>query len=355
MILKEKIFIVQSDPLLKAGDEAEKQMAFYLGREFEKANDIFVINDLRISHEGEFAQIDHLLVTKYGLFVIESKSVHGTVSFNQYGDWVRISKGGRQGMPSPIKQAEAQGKVVKELIRANAKKLLGTLLGMQKGFAYCPIEIRVAISDSGIIDRGYDETRVLKADMVSESISRQLREMKSALNLFSSKLDSGWVMKLEEAKRVAKFLLENHQPKNKQKTEIKESSFQTETFIPRVGAICPKCNQFSLERGSIKRSDGTETDYLRCTGYPHVCDAIFPLVAMSATGKTQVGVIGNLPPARGSISNSQDMKEGDNCPQCNSGRLVFHTGKFSKPDFLGCSNFRGKPSCRFIKSLGNTE
>jgi len=112
VILKEKIFKPQTDPLLKAGDEAEKQMAFYLRREFGKADEIFVINDLRIVHDGEAAQMDHLLVTRYGLFIVESKSIHGTVAFNQHGDWIRSSKNEKRGVPSPIKQAEAQGKIM---------------------------------------------------------------------------------------------------------------------------------------------------------------------------------------------------------------------------------------------------
>lgn len=75
MILKEKQFAPQADRRLAAGDAAEKQMAFYLRREFGNDKDVWVINDLRVCHKGEFAQMDHLLVSQWGLFVIESKTL----------------------------------------------------------------------------------------------------------------------------------------------------------------------------------------------------------------------------------------------------------------------------------------
>ena len=122
MILKDKQFAPQNDPRLVAGDAAEKQMAYYLKRAFGSAKDIWVINDLRIEHEGEAAQIDHLLVSQCGLFIIESKSVTGSVHINARGEWAREYPNGKQGMPSPILQAEAQGHLLKQLLASNKKR-----------------------------------------------------------------------------------------------------------------------------------------------------------------------------------------------------------------------------------------
>jgi len=242
-------------------------------------------------------------------------------------------------------------------MRANTEELLGTLLGIQKGFGYCPIEVRVAISDNGIIERGYDEPRVLKADMIPESISQQLKEMKSACSLLSPKLGTAWLMKQEEAKRVAHFLVACHRPLTKEgdaKTGKKPTNQPSPGFVPRVGGICPKCQKHPLERGSIKRMDGTETDYLRCTGYPHACDAIFPLVAMpiSANGAGGPAPDAAVPYAKISSVESPILKDGDACPRCKTGKLVHRKGN---PDFLGCKNYSSKPSCRFTTQLDNSE
>lgn len=362
MILKEKQFKSSADPMLKAGDEAEKQMAFYLKREFGKASDVFVINDLRIVCEGDVAQIDHLLVTQYGLFIVESKSVYGAIAFDRHGGWVRTFKAEKHGMPSPIKQAENQGKIVKGLLIANKENLLGMLLGIkQKGFHYCLFEIRVAISDNGIIEeRGIEEPRVLKADMVSESIFKRLDQLKLADSLLNSllslKTDPPWSMKVEEAKLVAEFLVCQHRPREQENKEAPEKipkNSVTSHFVPRTGSICPKCKQHKLERRSIKRTDDTETDYLSCAGYPNTCDAIFALVAL-ASSANENKVAENAPPIYkpSNQESPQKHKVGDACPRCKKGEVVLRKGT---PDFLACTGFANKPRCRFTAQLDRIE
>ncbi|MFY9259175.1 MAG: nuclease-related domain-containing protein [Gallionella sp.] len=281
MILKEKKFKSQSDPKLESGDKAEKQMAFYLQRAFGKTKDIFVLNDLRIVHEGDTAQIDHLLVTRYGLFIVESKSVYGTVAFNEYGEWMRIFGNGEKiGMPSPIKQAEEQGKIIKAYLRENTEKLLGKALfgKVQKGFRFCPISVRVAISDDGVIERGLEESRVQKAQVIAESISKELKKLKSAASLFSLSTDIPWEMELEEFSKVANALFIAHRPlaqgNQPENTEVDASKSIPVAIVPndaspsvvlpslKVGDSCPRC-----KKGQLVHKDGVpgKSDFLACT------------------------------------------------------------------------------------------
>jgi hypothetical protein len=217
-----------------------------------------VINDLRLCFKDEVAQIDHLLVTCFGLFIIESKSVYGTVSFNSHGDWVRIHNQIKSGMPSPIMQAELQGKLIKDVLRNNDKELRGTLLGMQKGFGYCPVEIRVAISNGGIIERGYDEPRVLKADMVVNSIQQRVKKLKSAASLFSLTMNDGWTMSSVEAWKVATFLVSENTP-----IAIATPKATIEApLVLAAGNDCPKCKS-----GKLVNRKG-KTQFLGCSNYP---------------------------------------------------------------------------------------
>ncbi len=55
---------------MRAGEEAEKQMAFYLRRTFAKANDYYVLNDLRIVHGGSVAQIDQLQSLRHTAYLL---------------------------------------------------------------------------------------------------------------------------------------------------------------------------------------------------------------------------------------------------------------------------------------------
>ena len=356
MILKEKEFTSPSDPRLRAGEKAEKQMAFYLQREFRKRDDCFVINDLRVVHDGDIAQIDHLVVSIYGLFIVESKSVHGTISINQYGDWQRAYNDEISGMPSPVLQAQEQGRILKELLRANAEKVLGKMLfgKVQKGFGYCPVCIYVAISDTGIIERALDVPELFKADVVAGAITKKLTKLKSKANLLSPKnflsTDFSWDMTGQEAKAAAEFLVSEHTPSARSvKSEptianprptnpkSKPTSIQQpeKPFVPRVGVTCPECGQQKLVARGINRSDGTETVFLACQGYPSACKALFPLVAVVSKPVPEIEPI-----------TTPKYKEGAPCPKCGSGTLTRRKGVKGRTDFWACANYR-KTKCDF--------
>lgn len=350
MILKEKQLTNSQNPKARAGEEAERQMAFYLKRAFAKKNDCFVLNDIRIVHNDNVAQVDHLLITPYGLFIIESKSVHGKITINKQKEWSRTFNNVPQGMQSPVLQGEEQGKVLKELLSANDEQLLSKMLGtIQKGFGYCPINIYIAISDNGVIDRKTTIPELFKADQISSAIEEKLKALKKAGSLFSLSLNTGWSMSANEAKTVARYLLSQHRPllKNNLDTQEKSSTFNkiknNESitaskpeipFVPKVGAICPKCSQHKLVRKSVSRSDGTETDFLACSGYPKECKAIFALVAVART----------IHKPDDEVTNTQEHKEHDSCPRCKSGKLMIKINKVKKTKFIGCSEF---PKCRF--------
>ena len=342
MILKEKQLTNSQNPKIRAGEEAEKQMAFYLQRAFAKKNDCFVLNDLRIVHNDDVAQVDHLLVP-FGLFIIESKSVHGKIIVNKRNEWSRTYNKVVEGMSSPVLQAEAQGKVFRELLMENKESLLGKALfgTTQKGFVNCQIFIYVAISDKGVIDREHDVKELFKADQICKSILTELESLKKRNSLLSLSVNPVWEISLQETKIVAEFLL------NINKTILKANLIKPEistleskviplnktkkSFIPKVGAICPKCNKHKLIRKSITRSDNTETDFLACEAYPAECKAIFALVAIAKTIDKVEDIIVNV----------QEHKEHDTCPRCKSGKLILRK---AKTEFLGCSQY---PKCKF--------
>ena len=359
MILKEKQFTNPSDPRLLAGEEAEKQLAHYMKRAFKKRDDCFVINDLRLTHDGETAQIDHLIVSPYGLVIIESKSCHGTIIVDQFNRWARTFNGKPEGMQSPVLQATEQGKIVKELLRANTETLLSKMLmgSVQKGFGYCPFLIYVAVSDSGIIEQKTAVQELYKADEVAKAITDTLDALKKKTDLLSPKFwltsEVGWRMKLEEAKTIAEFLVSQHQPKsNISPVETGKEAPLTKavppqmkkTFVPKVGAKCPECGVFKLIRKSVLRSDGTETDFLACQGYPSSCKTLFPLVAVVQQRVANYEIQPQV------VTTASKFGEGMPCPKCGNGKQVRRKGRNGKPDFLACSNY-GKTKCGFTEPL----
>lgn len=293
MIAKEKLLTTSSNVRMAAGDEAEKDMAYRLKRRFDIEPDVHVINDLWIVHGEASFQIDHLLVTRWGLFIVESKSVQGTVSIKVWDDkrehWSRSYQGKFTGMESPLLQAEEQARLLKAFLYDNSEQLRGKLFGLlQKGFRYCPVLTMAAISQDGIVEveSGPLPDRVFKADEIAPKISEHLAELRKISRPYSLSPDVGWDMSSEEAARVAAFLVASHTPRT---TKLVQTPITNETpvtapgsrtsMVPRVGAACPICGTRKLVRGSVKRSDETETDYLACEGYPGDCHTLFALVA----------------------------------------------------------------------------
>jgi len=223
MLIKSKVFVPQSDPRLKAGDEAERQMAFLLDRRFEDRDDVFVLHDLRIQ-KGKYAfQIDHLVVTRYGIALIESKSIHSKVSITRHDErrehWSREFRGREEGIPSPVRQVQEQARLLREYLRENADQILGKMLGLlQKGFRYCPFDTYVGVSTSAVfkLARGTRlPEHVYKADEVAPEIDQQLqaRAKGDSLLKLNPLAEVQWAISKAEALATARFLLAHDSPR----------------------------------------------------------------------------------------------------------------------------------------------
>lgn len=206
MIIKESDTpLASTDPKRIAGHKHEKEVAFFLRREFADDNDVYVLNDVRIEHRGERAQIDHLVLYSFGFIIIESKSIKGRLVVNEFGEWAREYQNEWRGIPSPLRQAEVQSNLLKSYLDANKKSLMGRLFGfLQKGvkgrnwYSFC------AVSSDALIDRrrmtDCDKERVIKAEFVGTTI----RDIVSEKNGF---LEDGPARILDdELKRIIAFL-----------------------------------------------------------------------------------------------------------------------------------------------------
>jgi ssDNA-binding Zn-finger/Zn-ribbon topoisomerase 1 len=361
MILKDKEPIQTHDPRIKSGDDAERQMAHYLKREFGKRNDCFVLNDLRLTTDeddkDEVAQIDHLLVTRFGFFVIESKA--GDIKVDARGQWIRDGK----GMRSAVNQAERQGKLLRELIQADREMLRGKRLfgKFQCGFLGALVECFVAVSDTGIISTEVDIPNLDKADNIPNLVRARLQVLEEKSNLMSVRgffsTDVTWEMTPAETQAVAEFLLRQHQPAYKATSTAREPghilnvSVESTTVLTksaatrsglRAGSVCTKCGQGKLERGSVKRSDGTETDFYSCSS----CKKKFPMGALESVDASVEAA-----PSPSTTPPIQTQNQvGQPCPRCNSGHLVRRPGKNGKPPFFACSNY-SKTKCGYMKSI----
>ena len=218
MILKELDPVETADPLVKAGRKAEEQMAHYLRRAFGDLPEVYLFHDLRLERDGDAAQIDHLLLHRYGVVIIESKSVSTQVEVNERGEWCRNFRGQRRGMPSPIEQARRQGEFLRVYLQEHREQLRNRALfgRLQGGFRNMPIEVLVAISDDGVIRRPKrpELPEVLKADQIPGRVQELLKEHRRANSFFNVNLNEGaYEFSPDEVPRICAFLLQHHRPR----------------------------------------------------------------------------------------------------------------------------------------------
>ena len=277
MIVKQKQGSTPTDRFGKAGDKAEKQMAFYLRREFKESKDVLVFNDLKIKREGETAQIDHLVLHRYGFFIIESKSTTGKIEVNARNEFARVYSTKREGMKSPIRQAEMQRDLLHKLLNDNAK-----VLRTKNDNTFRPdyFHVLVAIADHGEIARvDTDPPELMKADAVAVHINDQLEKRRNASGfkgamraVFGSREDSqeslGYVIRSfdeDEIRAIGKFLLAQDVSPKKQKSSVARPAAKVvkddNVIVPASKPLnaCRHCDS-----GNLKVVHGKFGYYFKC-------------------------------------------------------------------------------------------
>jgi hypothetical protein len=251
MILKETDKKTTSGKYEQAGLKAELQMAHYLKRAFEKDEKIFVLNDLRIEHNGEIAQIDHLILTKFGFIIIESKSVTGKIEVNKFYEWKRIYQDNERGMPSPIEQGKRQMALLLDYLQDHSdsllrKNLATKLLGETK-FNQFHNEVLVAISDQGIIERHIDLPNVLKADAIPSKIKEINDDLKKKSLIPLGKII--YEFHEDTVQKIALFLKRSHKAKEYSSPQTAQEVHEPKVQYGQQHSShfkCSKCGKTNL-------------------------------------------------------------------------------------------------------------
>ncbi|GGR34624.1 nuclease-related domain-containing protein [Deinococcus ruber] len=235
MIAKDYTAAAATDRLQRAGDDAEKQMAFYLKRAFGDDPAVHVFHSLRLEDGQDAAQIDHLVLHRSGAIIIESKSVTSAVSINERDEWTRQWNGRWTGMPSPVLQAKRQADFLRKQLNAHREDLLGkAMFGLvQKGFRAFVIDVVVAISDQGVIQYRGQLPEVRKADQVVDRVRELMREQAGLSHPMSKdprSKDWGITLKPEELVRTTAYLRNAHRDK-----QLNSGGANTASVAPRSG------------------------------------------------------------------------------------------------------------------------
>lgn len=247
MIFKELDPFQSDDKFAKSGRAAEEQMAFYFKRFFGNDPDILVLNGIRLEADGDAAQVDHLVIHSHGLSIVESKSVHGKIQIKDDGQWIRWFNGNQsKGMASPITQARLQEKFFRSVLGRASKN--------DELFAKLPIDLYVAISDSGVIlwPQSGPIAGVCKADQVPDKIINS--------NGMKAQVPGGLTLSKTNREKIAAFLVAANIPlaRNESPSEVVpppvgptsttvEPTITDDALHTSATNICKHCGSIELE------------------------------------------------------------------------------------------------------------
>ncbi len=310
-ILKYKEPSTATGPRQAAGERQEQNVAFYLRRAFKDDENILVLNDYRFTHNGETAQIDHLIVHRAGFIIIESKSIYGEVKVNDQGEWSRSYKGQWSGMLSPIRQAELQMELLKAFLSANVEHFLGKLLGLQMQVGGREWRVLCTVSSSCILHRKGMPSALSKLVVKSEFIAGEVQKLGGYSNF--GLLKGKAYFSLDEMGRIGAFLLQHYQPRTEPSSLIDSA---VEESAPVQGSVsvtsaAPQKSESIVSSAEIKEipavyCSGTPTDTIGLTCKK--CGSAHNLTAMYG----QYGYYVKC----GHCGTNTSMKTA--CPECNS-------------------------------------
>ncbi len=186
-----------------------------------------ILNDIMIRTSTGTCQIDHLVISPYGIFVIEAKQYHGYITGDKYDKkWIRHL--GRKNMfyENPIRQNYGHVKSICELLNLDESKVFNIV---------CIPSGNVKLN----IKHGDELTTNL--DIVERITSFQ-----------NVVIDN--VVQIEQT-----ILANNITDKNQRKEHIKVVKSNIQEFNSNM---CPKCG------GTLVEKNGKNGIFLGCSNYP---------------------------------------------------------------------------------------
>lgn len=186
-----------------------------------------VLNDIMIEVSGKTHQIDHIVISRYGIFVIETKQYNGYIKGDRYDNkWVRYIKG-REPIyyTNPIRQNYGHVKAICELLNISEDKVFNIVCISSNA--------KLNIKHDGEVTRNYE---------IYDKITSYKEEIIDNIELISNKIN-----------------IHNIVDKDKRKSHIESININKKEYGNNT---CPKCGGKLVERISKYGK------FMGCENYP---------------------------------------------------------------------------------------
>ena len=266
---KQRGLIKQELLTLKNGYEAEKQNAYYMDFYLKDNKHIIILHDLRIEYNGESAQINHILITRFGIELLESKSFTGEVTINEDNS-INVKYNNKiKSFPNPIEQSKRHAKLLSDFINNNLD--MGKRIKILGGF---PVTSNVVLLNP----KTYITNKTLPKNFYrADSYINARRDEIDNMGTLQALKTASTMVTIEKAQEIAKFLIAHHTPiafdyekkykisQQKNTTDVAtqkdNNSKKSETLS--VDSPCPFCNNPLILRNANK-----STPFLGCSSFP---------------------------------------------------------------------------------------
>ena len=199
----------------------------YAKKELKKLpkEDYIILNDIMIELNDNTYQIDHIVVSKYGIFVIETKQYNGYIYGDKYDKkWIRKCKRKDIYYTNPIRQNYGHVLAICELLNIEKEKVFNIV--------YIPSTAKIDVKHDGEVVLG----------------GRLYNKIKSFQNII-----------INNSQEISNIILSRNIIDKKLRTKHNE---RVKTIINFNNDCCPKCGSKLLEK------DGKYGVFLGCSNYP---------------------------------------------------------------------------------------
>jgi len=258
---------------LKSGFEAEQENAYYLNFEFEKSKHLILLHDIRLEHEGRTAQFDHLLISRFGIELLETKSSTGEMTISEDGS-INLKNGKYTNtFPNPLEQSRRHGVVLRDFI--DSKDLLSKRIDI---FGGIEITSKVLINPKTTLTNKTLPDGFERADSF---VSKRRKEIDN-LGILKVLSTASKAYSIDKAKEIAQILVDAHSPIDfdyTMKFKMKKEVIQEETKeleqkpqLQKDAKVCPRCNEGELVLRKVKSKKAQEKynndEFIGCSRYP---------------------------------------------------------------------------------------
>lgn len=228
------VLLIVRRPLIAFFRGKEGEMSVRIWLKLLPSDQYMVINDLLISSHGHTSQIDHVVVSEYGIFVIETKNYKGWIYGSDNSEyWTQNIYGNKYQLYNPIKQNQGHIKALSRILTGIHPNLFISI---------------VAFSRQATLKNRYLDNVVYwnQINRVILSYSQKRMSAEQVQHAYSSLLEA------------------NSTSKDSRKQHVHNVRGQIyRNYVAVSNGYCPRCG------GKLVLRSGQYGDFFGCSNYPH--------------------------------------------------------------------------------------